>query len=251
MTSILAVDVGNSYIKWGLSKDYRWLAKKQVSHKEIQKLSSQWGRLSDINFVVISSVSHQLITKQLSAIINSFNYKTHWIRSRSHQCGITNNYKYHQQLGADRWAALVGAWNKFHQSCLVINVGTAMTVDAISRDGLFLGGYIVPGPYLQLEILVANTQLKHDLTTRDSEVFPTTTSSAMHNGICVALTALIGKAKQLFLKHQGYYPQNCIVSGGGASFIRDHIDFPFIEIDNLVLEGLVFIAHDLLQIELS
>ena len=126
-----------------------------------------------------------------------------------------------------------------------------MTVDAISRDGLFLGGYIVPGPYLQLEILVANTQLNHDLTTRDSEVFPTTTSSAVHNGVCVALTALIGKAKQLFLKHQGYYPQNCIVSGGGACFIRGHIDFPFIEIDNLVLEGLVFIAHDLLQTELS
>ena len=83
MTSILAVDVGNSYIKWGLSNDYRWLAKKQVSHMEVQKLFSQWGRLSNINFVVISSVSHQLITKQLSAIINSFNYKTHWIRSRS------------------------------------------------------------------------------------------------------------------------------------------------------------------------
>lgn len=247
MASILAVDVGNSYIKWGVSRDHQWLVKRQVSHLDVQKLFAQWNRLSNIECAVISSVSHRRIRMQITSIIDTFSYKVHWINSRSYQCGVTNNYKSHEQLGTDRWAAMVGAWNNHQDSCLVVNVGTAMTVDAISRDGLFLGGYIVPGPYLQLKTLAANTQLNYDFRACDSEVFPTTTSSAIHNGICVALSAMIEKVKFLFFKHQGYYPRRCILSGGGADAIRDYVDLPIIEIDNLVLEGLVFIAHDLLR----
>jgi len=247
MTSILAVDVGNSYIKWGISKDHHWLAKEQLAYHEIETLISQWKEYSNINYVVASSVSNQLITKQLNSIFDFFNYKTHWIASRSYQCGIKNNYKCHQKLGSDRWAAMIAAWNKFHDSCVVINVGTAMTVDAISCDGLFLGGYIVPGYFLQLKSLTTNTQINYDTVVSNPEIFPTTTSSAIHNGILVALSAMIEKAIQLFYKHQGYHPQNCILSGGGAGLIRAHIEFPVIEIDNLVLDGLVVIAHDLLQ----
>lgn len=251
MSSILAVDVGNSFIKWGVNKDCLWLVKKQLAHREIETLTDQWKKLSNINYVVASTVSNRLITKKLNTIFASFDYEAHWITPRSYQCGITNNYKYQQQLGADRWAAMIAAWNMYHNSCVVVNVGTAMTVDAISRDGLFLGGYIVPGPFLQLKSLATNTQISYDATLSNPELFPTTTSSAMHNGIFVALSAMVEKALQLFYKYQGYHPQNCILSGGGVGFIRRHIHFPVVEIDNLVLEGLVMIAHDLFQSELS
>lgn len=59
MASILAVDVGNSYIKWGVSRDHQWLVKRQVSHLDVQKLFAQWNRLSNIECAVISSVSHR------------------------------------------------------------------------------------------------------------------------------------------------------------------------------------------------
>src|SRR5690606_38625691 len=111
--------------------------------------------------------------------------------------------------------------------------GTAMTVDVISRDGIFLGGYIVPGPFLQLQSLKMNTRINY-VTPVYYELFPTATSSAIHSGIVVALTAMIEKTLELFYKHQGYDVQNCILSGGGADFIQSQIEFPFIEIDNLV-----------------
>lgn len=249
MTLILVVDVGNSFVKWGINNGHHWLVKQQVDYIEIETLVKQWKKYANIDYVVASSVSNQLITRQLNAIFTAFNYKTHWIVSRSYQCGIKNNYKFHQQLGSDRWAAMIAAWNKFHNSCVVVNVGTAMTVDVISSEGLFLGGYIVPGPFLQLQSLATSTQIQIsvDAVVSNPEIFPTTTSTAMHNGIFIALSAMIEKVIQLFYKHQGYHPQNCVLSGGGARFIRDHIDFPVTEIDNLVLEGLVVIAHDLLQ----
>lgn len=252
MTSILAIDVGNSFIKWGVNEDGLWLAKTRLAHGEIGTLLNNLKTLSNINCVVASTVSNHLITKKLNTILAAFNYRAHWIISRSYQCGITNNYKDKQQLGTDRWAAMIAAWNLYHNSCVVVNVGTAMTIDAISRDGLFLGGYIVPGPFLQLKSLEANTQINYDAAESiPPEFFPTTTSTAIHNGIYVALSAMIEKVWQLFYKHQGYYPQNCILSGGGTGFIREYIHFPVIEIDNLVLEGLVIIAHDLLQSELN
>lgn len=252
MISILAVDVGNSRIKWGVNEDHHWLIKKQIVHSEIELLPRQWKNFKNINLVVVSTVSNQLITNTLNTILSSLNYDAHWVISRSYQCGITNNYKYHQHLGSDRWAAMIGAWNKFHESCVVVNVGTAMTVDAITRDGLFLGGYIVPGPFLQSQCLATHTQINYEKTlSNNHEIFPVTTTSAVHNGISVSLSSLIEKTLHLFSKHEGYYPNKCILSGGGFDFIRNHIDFPVHEIDNLVLEGLVVIAHDLLQPELS
>ncbi len=248
MTSILAVDVGNSYIKWGVSKDFLWIEQGRFAHHEITMLADRWNELKNISCVVASTVSNQFITHQLSSILTSLGVKIHWIASQSYQCGVTNGYKDYQQLGPDRWAALIAAWNKFYDSCLIVNVGTAMTVDVISRDGIFLGGYIVPGPFLQLQSLKMNTRINY-VTPVYYELFPTATSSAIHSGIVVALTAMIEKTLELFYKHQGYDVQNCILSGGGADFIQSQIEFPFIEIDNLVLDGLIVIANDMFQFD--
>ncbi|MBX3628633.1 MAG: type III pantothenate kinase [Nitrosomonas sp.] len=245
MTSVLAVDVGNSRVKWGVNKDHQWIAKGQLAHHEIEMLISHWDELKNISYVIASTVSNHLITNQLNCIFASFGFKVHWIASRSYQCGLKNSYNY-LQLGSDRWAAMIAAWNKFHDSCLVVNIGTAMTVDTISRNGVFLGGYIVPGPFLQLQSLKFNTQINY-VTPARYEFFPTTTSSAVHCGIVIALTAMIDKSFQLFYKHQGYQVQNCILSGGGVELIQSHIEFPFVEIDNLVLDGLIVIADDIFQ----
>ena len=248
MTSILAVDVGNSYIKWGISKDCLWVAKGQFAHHEIEMLANHWNGLKNISYVIASTVSNQFITSQLNSILTSFGLKVYWIAPRSYQCGVTNSYKDYQQLGTDRWAALIAAWNKFYDSCLIVNIGTAVTIDAISRDGIFLGGYIIPGPFLQLQSLKINTQINY-VTPVYYEFFPTVTSSAIHSGIIIALTAMIEKTLELFYQHQGYPVQNCILSGGGADFIRSQIEFPFVEIDNLVLDGLILIANDIFQFD--
>ncbi len=248
MTSILIVDVGNSHIKWGVSKDRLWVTKGQFAHHDIEMLANDWSGLEDISCAVASTVSNESITCQLNSILAALGFKVYWIASRQYQCGVTNGYKDYRQLGTDRWAALIAAWNKFYDSCLIVNVGTAMTVDVLSRDGIFLGGYIVPGPFLQLQSLKINTQINY-ITPVCYELFPTTTSSAVYSGIIVALTAMIEKTLELFYKHQEYQVRNCILSGGGADFIRSHIEHPFVEMDNLVLDGLSVIANDMFQLD--
>ena len=81
--------------------------------------------------------------------------------SQAEQCGVRSSYAEPAQLGADRWAALIGARRRYAGPCAVVNAGTTMTVDALSAEGIFLGGFIVPGLELMREALARNTaQLK-------------------------------------------------------------------------------------------
>ena len=86
-----------------------------------------------------------------------------WLTASAAACGVTNRYARPAQLGADRWASLVAAWRRstatdlFPPACVVVNAGTAVTIDALDADGVFRGGLILPGMRLMLQALAENT----------------------------------------------------------------------------------------------
>jgi len=242
MSSILAIDCGNSYIKWGINSSNIWLSKHIIKNDEVDQLVYQWHDLENLNFIIVSNVSNEYICSRLKNIFNSLGFKPYWITSQTYQCGVVNKYN-PDLLGCDRWAALIAAWNFYHASCLVVTIGTAMTVDVLSENGVFLGGYILPGPYLLKKSLVDYTQIE-TVEYADFQIFPTFTDSAIHSGIIISLIAFIEKIQQFFFIKEGYSIQHCILSGGGLNVIKPYIEFPFIEIDNIVLEGLLIIAND-------
>lgn len=246
MPTILAVDSGNSHIKWGIHSANHWLFKSELCNTGIDNLDKEWCELKPLDFIVASSVSHPSIKSRLNQLLNKTGSDPYWVVPKAYQCGVTNNYINTSRLGSDRWASMIAAWNFFHYPCLVVNVGTAMTIDAISENGVFIGGYIFPGPYLLKQSLVENTQIGL-IETADYQDFPQSTSDAIQSGIITALIAFIEKIQQLFLKHQGYSVNKCILTGGGAHIIKPYLQVPCIEVDNLVLEGLTIIANDLLQ----
>ncbi|NNE38037.1 MAG: type III pantothenate kinase, partial [Gammaproteobacteria bacterium] len=56
--------------------------------------------------------------------------------------GVTNGYKYVDQLGVDRWMAIIAAWNIVQNNVMVVDIGSAMTIDLVNKEGVHLGGYI-------------------------------------------------------------------------------------------------------------
>lgn len=246
MSTILAVDCGNSTIKWGFYSTCKWIRKETLKYENAHVLNDQWQSITNIDLVIVSSVVSQKLVKQLKKIFISLKFDPFWINSCTFQCGLTNSYEYPSNLGSDRWAALIAAWDSFHAPCLVINVGTATTVDVISKLGVFLGGYILPGPFISKKCLVEATQI----TVTDDTLFqnfPKSTSGAINGGISLSLIAFVQKIKSIFLDTQGYPIEHCIFSGGAFHIIKPYIDFPYIEIDNIVLDGLLIIATDMLQ----
>ncbi|MCA9398266.1 MAG: type III pantothenate kinase, partial [Candidatus Omnitrophica bacterium] len=150
------------------------------------------------------------------------------------------------QLGSDRWAALIAAWDKYHESCLVINIGTAMTVDALSNDGVFLGGIIVPSSHSLLNCIQKNTQININHEKKFCyKAFPLNTTNAIFSGIVQSQIGSIERMTRLFHLQQGYAVKNCIFSGGGAADILPYVNLKYTVIENLVLDGLLIIAKEM------
>ncbi|MCP5245279.1 MAG: type III pantothenate kinase [Burkholderiales bacterium] len=246
MLSVLAVDSGNSFLKWSYFINNQRIFYNKIHNQDIENLPEEWDSLKQPDVIIVAHVASNTIYNKLSSFFDIWNTRPIWVTATSGQCGVTNNYENPGQLGSDRWAALIAAWNKYHESCLVINVGTAMTVDALSNQGVFLGGIIVPSSYILLNSIQSNTQI--DLCHKDNyryEVFPINTVNAIYSGVIHSCVGSIERIMRLFNLQQGYAVKNCIVSGGGVADLLPYIDFNHTVIDNVVLDGLLILAKDI------
>lgn len=244
MSYILAIDSGNSFIKWGLYADNLWVKKGKVLYSEVSTLKEEFSDLPRPTLIVISHVARVIARSQLDILVSIWSTRTHWVVAQAFQCDVLNGYANPTQLGSDRWAALIAAWKIRHHACLVINVGTAVTIDALSDSGKFLGGIIIPGIHLMLNSLLSGTQLiKTD--TGSYRDFPQNTNDAIQSGVVQCLVGAIERMYNLLSLQQDHPIEACIISGGGASSLTPFIKIPVTIVEDLVLEGLVIIANDL------
>jgi type III pantothenate kinase len=153
---------------------------------------------------------------------------------------VRNSYQVPAQLGADRWGALIGAWHRHRGACVVVGAGTTLTVDALSADGVFLGGLIVAGADLMRESLARNTAQLRPRGGRFA-FFPARTADAIESGAVNAQAGAIERM-QRFMREAGEDAVLTMVSGGHAQALSRHLNGSVEVVDNLVLEGLVCIA---------
>lgn len=240
---ILAIDAGNSRIKWGWFEDADWKAQAWLATAEAGGLSAAWAALPQPDRIVVSNVAGAAVRERIAAALAPlFRAEPAWIASRKQQCGVVSSYHEPEQLGADRWAALIGAWHRFHGPCIVVGAGTTVTVDALSGEGVFLGGLIIPGFDLMRESLAHNTaQLK--LQDGDYHYFPDNTANAIMSG---AINALCGAVERMlrFMQETGEVMPCVALSGGAAGLLEHRLNARVEVVDNLVLEGLLRIALD-------
>jgi type III pantothenate kinase len=159
------------------------------------------------------------------------------IRSERERLGVTNGYRDAGQLGTDRWAALLAAHASLPADQMVVNAGTALTVDALRADGLFMGGLIVAGVALMRASLGGGTaQLR--LTEGRFDPFPKSTPDAITTG---SVQAAVGAIERMHaaMAAAGPAPVRIVLSGGAAPALAPHLPMPVTLNDNLVLDGLV------------
>ena len=243
LSYLLTIDSGNSYVKWGLYSDNKWLKKGRVFYSDVLLLEKEFVNLPEPTIVVISHVARAITRDQLNALISIWPIKPYWIVAQTFQCDVANGYSDPAQLGSDRWAALIAAWRIQRHACLVINVGTAVTIDALSDSGRFVGGVIFPGAHLVLSSLLSGTQLV-DVEKGNYQDFPLNTNDAIQSDLIQCLIGAIERMYNLLSLRLGHFVGNCVISGGDASILVPFIKFPTIIIDDLVLEGLAIIADD-------
>ncbi len=237
---ILALDIGNTRLKWGWHADGRWRATGALPVEELDALPTRLAGEGAPDTLIISNVAGEAIAARLAVLLAPLGVAPVWAQAWEHQCGVRNGYREPARLGSDRWAALIAARARHPGPCLVVNAGTAVTVDALDADGLFLGGLILPGLRPMRKALSAGTAALPD---QPGEVrdFPTDTADAIATGLLAALAGAVLRQHGLLAARCGAAP-HLLISGGDGARLAAALPLPVEWVDNLVLEGLVRIA---------
>lgn len=236
---MLLLDAGNSRIKWALVGGGVWVRQGVAGIAEWAVLRQAFAALPPPHKILVSNVAGEKMAQYLCAVCAAWPCPVEFITAKAAQCGVRNAYAQPEQLGSDRWAALLAAWHQGHKAGLVVNCGTATTVDALSDEGEFLGGLILPGLDMMRHSLIEGTA-QLEAAAGGWHRFPRNTADAIFSG---AIQSTVGAIQQQF-DLLGIPGAQCLLSGGAADSIQPYLKLPLVRVENLVLHGLQIIGQE-------
>ena len=236
---ILCIDSGNSRIKWGVHDDGRWLEAGIVEHADTDHLAALTRRLPRATPIMVANVAGDAALARICQALAACRSELHEVKSAAAAGGVINLYEDPVSLGVDRWCALLGAWATIGAASIVVMAGTATTIDTLDGEGRFLGGLILPGLDLMRRSLARDTAAL-PLAAGKYCPWPRSTDDAITSGCLEAQVGAIERAVARLGDGAA-----CLLSGGAASVIGEHLGIPHRRVDNLVLEGLLRLAGDL------
>lgn len=246
----LLLDCGNTRLKWAIASDSLGgachIAERGAVSYEPAALAAWGAQLmhSPITHLNFSSVISSELETEVFAALDVLHLKPVRFRVTSNMGVLRNVYATPDMLGVDRWAAAIGAWNLVGQSCLVVNAGTATTIDLIETtrpdDAVYRGGLIVPGIALMLQSL-------HQRTARLPQAeghycaapyVADNTHDAMVSG---AIEATCGAIERMGKRLAANAPW--LITGGNASQLQSVLGKRARVVEDLVLQGLAVNAQ--------
>ena len=240
----LLADLGNTRLKCALSDGLHLLATWAGAHAQAGFLDDlqDWlaREAAAIEETWLASVAHDDVTLAVAARLGAIGPPPRRARAQAWALGLTAGYERIEELGVDRWLALLAVHARALAPCLVASVGSALTIDALLGDGRHLGGLIAPTPEAMREALFARAPaLPH--ARGDIVSFAADTGSGIESGCLLASVALVERSLDRLAELAGQRVA-LIVSGGGVQPLRpllaEHLFLP-----DLVLEGLALQAQ--------
>lgn len=249
--TLLALDVGNTRLKWALYDTPR-VGGQLLAHgaqflENIEKLAEgEWSRLPVPTRVLGCIVAGDAVKRRVEEQLEPWDVTPQWVVSSASEAGLSNGYDHPARLGSDRWVAMIGARQRLLQQgpprpCVVVMVGTAVTVEAIDAAGRFLGGIILPGHGIMLRALESGTAGLH-VPTGEVRDFPTNTSDALTSGGTFAIAGAVQRMWDNLRSHCGEDPV-CYMTGGAGWKMAPSMSTPCELVDSLIFDGLLEIAH--------
>lgn len=256
--NILSVDVGNTSIHVGLFQGPKLKFKGKIAtfagqnslKSSLVNISRRVNRLKiKVDAITVCSVVPQ-INKNLAWNLKLFNTKIIF-------CGndlvipVKNLYKNPKSVGQDRLVNAFAGLSIYGKPLIIIDAGTAVTLDLISKDGAYLGGIIAPGINLSLRALGNNTALLPELSLsgrpKKLKLIGTSTKESMLSGVVLGFSAMLeGLLRDLKpLLGSGV---KVILTGGDSKIIYNYLKCAIdIKDEDLTLKGLSLLAAAFLR----
>ncbi|WP_323754779.1 type III pantothenate kinase [Marinobacter sp.] len=213
---ILLIDSGNTRIKWRLISGVQGVAVGAADLRDPEPFSKLVPYADRISQVCVSTVGSEASQSALEAEVVKVTpapIRFYW--SESQRNGLQNSYQDVSRMGADRWHAMVAAWEHYKAGCAIIDAGSAVTVDYVNDNGLHLGGFILPGlgmmrRSLKLDAARIGFEVDDQLNTRPGK----TTGECANHGLAWLTEGVI---RQTHRDATTYGLRHILVTGGDAS----------------------------------
>ena len=222
MNSFVYIDIGNSLTKWKLKEEYYQTPTNEFNIGKLPKSSKKW----------ISNVSSNIAIKSESNIL--------LVESQKRYKSLINSYKEPNLLGSDRWLAMIASYEiNQNKGFIVVDIGTAITIDVVDNSGLHLGGVIFPGLHKIRETFdnfpISNEIKTNNIGQSTIEAWSTGTLDLIVNGIN-------RKVHDIKISEPDV---DIYLTGGGVSDLEKFLDFSYVYSKNLVLDGLELFANNM------
>ncbi len=238
----LLMDVGNTRLKWALTDgtDWEWGVTDYGDGPGGWRY--QWTALPTPLSIHGLSVAPDRVPPLEAFCVEAWGLRPHWYQAQAEAFGVRNPYEPPEALGADRYAALVAVRHRAHGPACVVTCGTAITIDALSADGVFRGGVIMPGLRAAVAGLAAKVpHLPTPRFDRNLEGMERSTARALGAGLLLGTAGAIDRI--LALQAAALGGCKVFLGGGDSDVLRAHLRTPIQVERNLPLQGLALMIR--------
>jgi|SaaInlStandDraft_1057018.scaffolds.fasta_scaffold12909_3 type III pantothenate kinase len=238
---MLQIDVGNTQTKWRLMDGENLSARGCQITSSLLAKSLDLTTVSSVTEARLCSVASPEITRGIKQqLADQYDIGLQIAQVSAHAGGVTCGYEPIKALGVDRWLALVAAFKCYRRAVLVVDAGSAMTLDLVSPEGAHVGGYILPGLRLMRDALWRGTQKVRPEQQRESFAAIETvnmvvpgagTEDAVNRGCLLAAVSAVEKIAST-------YPATVVITGGDGATLADALSLKTEYKPDLVFDGL-------------
>jgi type III pantothenate kinase len=235
---IVAVNIGNTNVAFALfeGRDMRWA--RSVPVERADRVGEAIARQKDITDVVVASVN-PAATRRLTMAYRRIAHRGIMTIGKEIPIPVANLTDAPERVGADRLLNALAAYRRCQGAAVVVDVGTAITFNIISKRGEFMGGLIAPGMRIAALALGEHTALLPRIQMRaPSGFFGKNTEEAMRAGVYWGTVSMVAGVSAMLQKRLGEGTA-LFVTGGGAHFIASHLPPELIYLPDLTLEGIL------------
>ncbi len=245
---LLAIDIGNTNLVIGGIRDDQLLFKARIATDRL-RTSDQYGveiknmieafghSISEIDDCIISSVVPPVFNSVKTGVIKVIG-KQPMVVGPGLKTGLNIHMDVPSQVGSDRIVIAVAALAEYSAPLILMDLGTATTIEVVEPDNVYMGGIIFPGVRVSLDALTSRTaQLPGISLDQPKNVIGKNTVDCMRSGMMYGTAAMLDGLIDRIEEELGH-PSTLIATGGLAQFITPLCKHQIILEKNLLLKGL-------------